>query len=135
MVGSEYSQTHKSWLRQVSVPVYMHWTSWYYFMYARQIIRLLTLLNSPCWLSLEFSTDIRFFWLTDPIKTKKYPVNNGHQYLIRVLAICFFQPLRGGRVDYSAGSSTFALLLWNVPYTVHKCRSILLDFLRQKTYS
>ena len=30
MVGFKYSQTHKSWLRQACVQVYMYWTSWYY---------------------------------------------------------------------------------------------------------
>ena len=82
MVGSKYSQTHKSWLRQVSVPAYMYLISCYYFMYARQINRFLTFLNSPPWLSLEFSGDLGSLSAV-PIKTKKYSVKKGHQYLTK----------------------------------------------------
>ena len=64
-------------------------------MYARHIIRFLTFLNSPPWLSLEFSTDIGFFWLADPVKTKKYPVNNGHQYLTKVTGDMFLSAPEG----------------------------------------
>ena len=83
MVGFKYLQMHKSWLRQVCVQAYMYWTSWYYFMYARQIIRFLTFLNSPSFWPPGFSSDWPLFWFGDPIKTKKYPVKNGHQYWTR----------------------------------------------------
>ena len=81
MVGFKYSQMHKSWSRQACVPAYMYWTSWYYFMYPKQRICFLTFLNSPpCW-PLDFSLDWSLFCFGDPIKTKKYSVKNGYQYL------------------------------------------------------
>ena len=97
MVGFKYSQTHKSWLRQACVPVYMYWTSWYYFMYARHIIHFLTFLNSPPWLSLEFSRDLGSLSAV-PIKTKKYSVKNGYQYLTNDTGnmLLFFLVASGG---------------------------------------
>ena len=99
MVGFKYSQTHKSWSRQVSVPVYMYWTSWYYFMYPKQRIRFLTFLNLPPWWPSDFSLDWSLFWFGDPIKTKKYSVKNGYQYLtndIGNVLLFFFSLLASG---------------------------------------
>ena len=121
---------HKSWLTQVSAQAYMDWTSWYYFMYARQIIRFLKFLNSPPWLSLEFPADWRFCWFGGPLNTKKYPVKNDHQYLpndtgIMLLFFLFLSTLGGERVDYSIGNSTFALLLYDYSQTtVNFCKAI-----------
>ena len=49
-------------------------------MYARQKMHFLTFLNSPPWVSLEFSADLGSFLFVFPIKAKKYSVKKGHQY-------------------------------------------------------
>ena len=98
MVGFKYSQMHKSWSRQACVPAYMYWTSWYYFMYPKQRICFLTFLNSPPGWPLDFSLDWSLFCFGDPIKTKKYSVKNGYQYLTNDTGnmLLFFLVASGG---------------------------------------